>query len=166
MVQMIIKTRTVWISESFKDELIDGLELLLAEHQYILVDDKVNAEIQLECKHICDNKLIIKKRENSCIIYYSKTAHFFRGITLLLQNRTKERFIIEETANFESNGIMLDCSRNCVPKVETIKKYIMRLAAFGMNRLYLYMEDTMEIAGYPYWGYLRGRLTKKRAKRV
>lgn len=28
----------------------------------------------------------------------------------------------------------------------------MRLAEFGMNRLYLYMEDTMEIDGYPYWG--------------
>lgn len=57
-------TKTVWISENFKDELIDGLELLLTEHQHILVKDRVTAEIQLECKHICDNKLIIKKREN------------------------------------------------------------------------------------------------------
>ena len=53
-------TKTVWISENFKDELIDGLELLLTEHQHILVKDRVTAEIQLECKHICDNKLIIK----------------------------------------------------------------------------------------------------------
>ncbi|RGQ63333.1 beta-N-acetylhexosaminidase [Mediterraneibacter gnavus] len=157
-------TKTVWISENFKDELIDGLELLLTEHQHILVKDRVTAEIQLECKHICDNKLIIKKRENCCVIYYSQKAHFFRGVSLLLQNKAKEQFTIEETANFESNGIMMDCSRNCVPKVETIKKYIMRLAEFGMNRLYLYMEDTMEIDGYPYWGYLRGRLTKRELK--
>ena len=77
-------TKTVWISENFKDELIDGLELLLTEHQHILVKDRVTAEIQLECKHICDNKLIIKKRENCCVIYYSQKAHFFRGVSLLL----------------------------------------------------------------------------------
>ena len=105
-------TKTVWISENFKDELIDGLELLLTEHQHILVKDRVTAEIQLECKHICDNKLIIKKRENCCVIYYSQKAHFFRGVSLLLQNKAKEQFTIEETANFESNGIMMDCSRN------------------------------------------------------
>ena len=37
-------TKTVWISENFKDELIDGLELLLTEHQHILVKDRVTAE--------------------------------------------------------------------------------------------------------------------------
>ncbi len=156
--------KTVWLSEDFKDELIDGLNCLLTKHQYTLVNDKAIAEIQLECKHICDNKLIIKKQDKSCAIYYSKKAHFFRGLSLLLQNKEKKKFVIEEKANFVSNGIMLDCSRNCVPKVETIKKYIMRLAEFGMNRLYLYMEDTMEIEKYPYWGYLRGRLTKKEIK--
>ncbi len=32
--------KTVWLSEDFKDELIDGLNCLLTKHQYTLVNDK------------------------------------------------------------------------------------------------------------------------------
>ena len=104
------------------------------------------------------------KQKEEWVIYYEKKAHFFRGASLILQNSQKQDFILEEIPNFESNGIMLDCSRNCVPRLETLKKYVLRLAEFGMNRLYLYMEDTLEIEGYPYWGYLRGRFSKEEIK--
>ena len=80
---------------------------------------------------------------------------------MFLQNISKEEFEIEEKVNFHSNGMMMDCSRNGVPTVDTIKQYVVRMASLGMNRLYLYMEDTLEIQGYPFWGYLRGRYSKE-----
>ncbi len=159
-----MSAKTIWIPENFKEELIDGLKILLKQYQYTIVDHAEEAKIQLECKQIYENKLMVKKQGSHCVIYCSEKVHFFRGVSLLFQHIGKEQIFLEEVANFESNGIMLDCSRNCVPNVSTIKKYIRRLAQFGMNRLYLYMEDTMEIDGYPYWGYLRGRLTKDEIK--
>mgnify|MGYP002798165688 CR=1 FL=1 len=56
-------------------------------------------------------------------------------------------------------GVMLDCSRNAVPKVSTVKKLIDVLQIMGYNTLELYTEDTFEITEEPYFGYLRGRYT-------
>lgn len=56
-------------------------------------------------------------------------------------------------------GVMLDCSRNAVPKVSTVKKLIDVLQVMGYNTLELYTEDTFEITDEPYFGYLRGRYT-------
>lgn len=102
-------------------------------------------------------KLKVKKSGKKCDIFYWEKAHFYRGLTLLFQNGGKEELEIEEKVNFHSNGMMMDCSRNGVPTVDTIKQYVVWMASLGMNRLYLYMEDTLEIQGYPFWGYLRGR---------
>ncbi len=54
-------------------------------------------------------------------------------------------------------GVMLDCSRGAVYKVEALKKYIDVLAKMGYKSLQLYTEDTYEVEGEPYFGYLRGR---------
>ena len=56
-------------------------------------------------------------------------------------------------------GVMMDCSRNAVMKVEQVKKMIDCLAKMGYNALELYTEDTYEIEGEPYFGYMRGRYT-------
>ncbi|MBR2969378.1 MAG: family 20 glycosylhydrolase [Clostridia bacterium] len=60
---------------------------------------------------------------------------------------------------FERLGYMVDCSRGAVPKVETVQKLINYLAEFGYTFLELYTEDTYEIPGEPYFGYMRGRYT-------
>lgn len=86
-------TKTVWISENFKDELIDGLELLLTEHQHILVKDRVTAEIQLECKHICDNKLIIKKRENSVLFIILRKHISLEGFHYFFRIKQKNNLL-------------------------------------------------------------------------
>ena len=57
--------------------------------------------------------------------------------------------------------VMLDCSRNAVLNVDALKKYIDILVKFGYSRVMLYTEDTYEIEGEPYFGYLRGRYSKK-----
>jgi hypothetical protein len=68
--------------------------------------------------------------------------------------------------NFKTFGAMLDCSRNAVLKVESVKKMIDYLSAMGYNALELYTEDTFEVKGEPYFGYLRGRYSGEEIKEM
>ena len=68
--------------------------------------------------------------------------------------------------SFKHFGVMLDCSRNAVMKVSSVKKYIDILARLGYNTLMLYTEDTYEVENQPYFGYLRGRYSKAELKEI
>lgn len=61
-------------------------------------------------------------------------------------------------------GIMLDCSRNAVMKPEKVKEFAKTISEMGYNMLQLYTEDTYEIQGEPFWGYMRGRYTHEEVK--
>ena len=75
----------------------------------------------------------MKKRGRECVIFCQEKAHFYRGLSLFLQNISKEEFEIEEKVNFHSNGMMMDCSRNGVPTVDTkIGRASCRERVFGL----------------------------------
>lgn len=61
------------------------------------------------------------------------------------------------TIPFRTFGTMLDCSRNAVPNLDTLKRWIDLTASLGYNTLLLYTEDTYTVDGEPYFGYMRGR---------
>ncbi len=63
-------------------------------------------------------------------------------------------------------ALMLDCSRNAVMNVPSVKKFLDYMSAMGYNMLQLYTEDTYEIEGEPYFGYMRGRYTKEELKEL
>lgn len=63
-------------------------------------------------------------------------------------------------------GVMLDCSRNAVMNVDTIKKYASLIKKMGYNTLMLYTEDTYEVNNQPFIGYMRGRYTKDEIKEI
>ena len=63
-------------------------------------------------------------------------------------------------------GVMLDMSRNAVMKPEEVKKFITLLHGFGYNMLQLYTEDTYEVDGEPYFGYMRGRYSKEELRDI
>ncbi|MBQ3074682.1 MAG: beta-N-acetylhexosaminidase [Clostridia bacterium] len=68
------------------------------------------------------------------------------------------------TNEFRKLGVMLDCSRNAVMSVSSLKRFIALLARMGYNQVHLYMEDTYEVNGEERFGYLRGRYTKEELK--
>ena len=68
--------------------------------------------------------------------------------------------------NFKHLGVMLDCSRNAVMNVASVKKYIDILEKLGYNTLMLYTEETYEVDNQPYFGYLRGRYTQKEMQEI
>lgn len=67
---------------------------------------------------------------------------------------------------FDDLTYMLDCSRNAVYKLPTIKKVISQLAVSGYNSFMLYTEDTFKLEDYPYFGYLRNPFTKEDIKEI
>ena len=71
----------------------------------------------------------------------------FRGLMSLerllrLQGRRLECCRLLDYPGFAQRGVMLDISRCKVPKLQTLKRLVERLAAFGINQLQLYTEHT------------------------
>ncbi len=63
-------------------------------------------------------------------------------------------------------GVMIDCSRNAVFSISEAKKYADLLAKMGYDTVMLYTEDTYEVNGEPYFGYMRGRYSKDELKEL
>src|SRR5690625_664312 len=59
---------------------------------------------------------------------------------------------------------MFDFSRNAVMKPERFYEMVRMLAVMGFNSMMLYMEDTYEVKGEPYFGYMRGRYSYEQLK--
>ncbi len=73
---------------------------------------------------------------------------------------------MDKTLQFRRLGTMLDCSRNAVPNLESLKAWIDLTADLGYTTLMLYTEDTYEVDGNPYFGYLRGRFSKEELREI
>ena len=66
----------------------------------------------------------------------------------------------------ESFGVMLDFSRNGVMTVSSLKNFLTIIKKMGYNTLFLYMEDTYEVEGEPYFGYMRSRYSIDEMKEI
>lgn len=73
---------------------------------------------------------------------------------------------IRQERHIASCGVMADVSRNAVLKVDAVKRLLDKMAMLGLNLLMLYTEDTYEVEGQPYWGYLRGRYSKDELREI
>lgn len=106
------------------------------------------------------DRLTVEKTPSGAVITYSKKVEIFRGLMLLCDGGSDGSFTVSEKARFSFNGLMIDNSRNAVLTVDTAKDMINYMAVMGLDKLMLYTEDTYEVDGHPYFGYLRGRFTK------
>ena len=68
--------------------------------------------------------------------------------------------------NFNYFGVMIDCSRNAVPNVQALKRFLDILAKMGYNCAMLYTEDTYEVEGQPFFGYKRGKYTIEELREI
>lgn len=106
---------------------------------------------------VCDGKITVE---------YRSTRDVARAALILKANGVVENYTVEERNGFEDICLMIDCSRNAVRSVNTVKKLIRNLAMMGYTSLMLYTEDTYEVDGEPTFGYLRGRYTKAEIKEL
>ena len=96
------------------------------------------------------------------VIEYSDLAGALRGVGSALAGLVPAA----EKTSFTSLGIMLDGSRNAVMTVGHFKGWLRKLSLLGYSTAMLYTEDTYELPGEPYFGYLRGAYTEAELKEI
>ena len=99
-------------------------------------------------------------------VSYARKCELARAALLIKSNGTDGDWKAVETSSFDDVCLMIDCSRNAVRSVETVKKLIRNIAMMGYSSLMLYTEDTYEVNNEPLFGYLRGRYTKDELKEL
>lgn len=108
------------------------------------------------CAECADGKIVIRYR----------TLSEFSRLLLAVAANSAAQYKISLGGGFERTGFMADNSRNAVLNADSLKKLIRKSALLGLNRLYLYMEDTYEVQGHPYFGYFRGRFTAEELRKA
>lgn len=95
-------------------------------------------------------------------ITFSEPHQFFRGFGQLLEKVREEAttFDLKEEQQFKTVGPMFDVSRNSPMNEASFKELIRMMAMMGFNSAMIYMEDTYEVEGEPYFGYMRGRYSE------
>lgn len=109
-----------------------------------------------------------REPDESFRLVYGRAAEALRGLGILM-GRLECGLPVEpfqQETPFASLGVMLDLSRNAVLKVATIKRLIRQVALMGVNRIFLYLEDTYDIRGEPLFGYFRGRYSATELKEI
>ena len=134
----------------------EGSRLLLSEKKQ---DGTAVMTFSLE-KAPEDASSSIVKKGDTCTVRFQEPAQYFRLFNYALHHNNED-FSLEEKPYFARRGFMLDCSRNAVANPEKLRSLVRRLAKMGMNQLFLYMEDTYEVPGYPYFGTYRGKYTRE-----
>ena len=99
----------------------------------------------------------IKGENGQYQLTYRKPHQLYRALSVLATALTEgDKVEIEEKAAYEDLAYMADCSRNAVLNVASAKLMIEVLLSWATQPLELYMEDTYQIEGQPYFGYFRG----------
>ena len=99
------------------------------------------------------------------VIDYANRACALRALGTVLA-RGQACAEADVCTDFETFGIMLDCSRNAVMQVSALKGWLRRLALLGYNMAMLYTEDTYRLESEPYFGYQRGAYTADELREI
>jgi len=95
--------------------------------------------------HIHPERIHIRAQDEAGIFYGACTL-----IQILQQCGARlPCLVIEDHPDFLSRGVMLDISRDKVPKMETLFELVDRLASWKINQLQLYTEHTFAYQNHP-----------------
>lgn len=137
-----------------------GLSLLCGDIDFEIADDGIPVRVQQS-----DGKIEVGLQDGQGWIHYGEKIHFYRAVGLFVESaRESDHFLVKEEPQFRLNGVMVDVSRNAVLTVKSIKEMLRKMALMGLNMFMLYTEDTFQVEGEPYFGYMRGRYTCQELK--
>ncbi len=107
----------------------------------------------------CDKNGVCLK-DGVATICYTKKNIFYRELSVLLEHAASEsEFCITEDTHFTGLSTMIDTSRNGVPTLPMLYRMIDHLAVMGYDTVLMYMEDTVKLENYKYFGFMRGAYT-------
>jgi hypothetical protein len=128
---------------------------MLAEYRPDLFS--LDTGIHISGDRISDPGYIILQNDDEEVqIGYHNNSDLLTALGDIISEKECNRF----AHPIEFRGLMLDASRNGVPKVEYLKGVLVNIAFLGINYFCLYTEDTYEVKGEPLIGYGRGRYSK------
>ena len=140
--------------------VLPGLGLLSAE-----VDWALDGEgLAVDLRDTKEERLTLSPDGDHAVLTFdhSRKNLFFRGVSLLMQGKP-----CEENTYFTCVGSLLDlCQGNMALNLPTMKTLLRRHALMGMNCCMLYMEDTFDVPGYEYFGWMRGRYSHDELKEL
>ncbi len=143
-------------------EVRAGMELLLTDLKVTSSEAGVPVDVSRS-----DGELEVGLKGGRAYIRFGARHQFFRALGLLVQNGLKGGdFHIREKQQFDAIGPMFDLSRNGVLTLNSFKFLLRKMALMGLNNVMLYMEDTYEIEGEAYFGYMRGRYSAAELKEI
>lgn len=108
----------------------------------------------------------VEGKGKNYLVVYSNNVQLGRALLEIKKHQGKGDFSLEIKCELNNMGIMLDCSRNGVFNISTIKNIIRMSALMGYNMVLLYMEDVYTIENRPFFGYLRGRYSEEELKEL
>lgn len=141
--------------------LRNGLTELQADLPYMLAENDDSDGVALAVEAVqkeSGNGFTIEKIGGKATVRYRKFSDFYYAFTELLLHGDGD-YQQSGECSLEDFGLMVDCSRNAVLKIGSLKRLIREMAKLGYNYLMLYTEDTLQIDGEPYFGYKRGGYT-------
>ena len=106
----------------------------------------------------------IHRIEEIVEVNYKNRNEAFAALGYVLSHPNDLNYSISRKMSIETLGVMIDCARNAVPKIETFKEYIIYLSLQGYTNLGLYLEDLFEVDDEPMFGYMRGKYSKAELK--
>lgn len=135
----------------------DSIRLLVVNLEKMCQTYKID-NLRIICHQTDEQFLRVEGQDGIYKITAPKGYLFFRGLVLLAREvRVNQTSIkLEEKVRYSQFSFMADASRNAVLTVTSCQRLMPILASMGYSTFQLYMEDTYEIEGQPYFGYFRG----------
>ena len=142
-------------------ECMEGLQLLASDFDYELSPDGISVSVEQQA----GSPIVVEKRFSSTDPLLGRSTFQSARPSLEQMTAQKEDFVLTEEPQFTMNGAMFDVSQgNAVPRVETVKNILRRMAVMGLNMLMMYCEDSYVVPEEPYFGYMRPRFTHDQLK--
>ncbi|MBU1142291.1 MAG: beta-N-acetylhexosaminidase [Firmicutes bacterium] len=120
--------------------------------------------LSLDFKKSEEQGYLINRKDELVQITYKDLNELYAALGYILSHLDIDNYKVSRKLSIDSLGVMIDCARNAVPKIETFKEYVIQLALLGYTNLGLYLEDLFEVDDEPMFGYMRGKYSKLELK--
>ncbi len=141
-------------------------EALIALSEHYPIDARTGARQLHFAESAPAGECNVQQTEDEVRITYGAVADALRGVGAALAGLPEMAGTRSEKRNFQTLGIMLDCSRNAVMKVDHLKRWLRCLALMGYNMAMLYTEDTYRLPAEPFFGLFRGAYSPEELKQI
>lgn len=137
------------------------LQFIAGELNSFLSVREKEDELVLTAEKMAAEGYRIERTLEGVKVHFHELTDFSRALLMIAAMEPQGQRVYEksEARSIEEFGIMLDFSRNAVMRPDAVKRFLCYAALMGYTFVGFYMEDTIEIEGEPYFGYMRGAMT-------